>query len=78
MSDTAHNSNRLCVRDQSGSLRPATHEEILRAANACLARRVKRGMAMSSPQVVREFLKIRIGARSHEVFCALFLDRATA
>ena len=30
--------------------------------------------AMSSPQAVREFLRLSLGGRAHEVFVALFLD----
>jgi DNA repair protein RadC len=30
--------------------------------------------AMSSPQAVREFLRLSLGGRAHEVFVAMFLD----
>lgn len=74
MSEFAHNSTQLCVRDQDGRLRPASGEEIISAARTALARRVRRGTAMSSPQSARDFLSMKIGALDHEVFCALFLD----
>jgi DNA repair protein RadC len=64
----------LCVRDQDGGLRPATGEEIICAANAALARRVKRGVSIDSPHSVREFLKMKLSALDHEVFAAIFLD----
>jgi DNA repair protein RadC len=69
---TIHHS--LCVRDQDGGLRPATGEEIICAANAALARRVKRGVSIDSPRAVREFLKMKLSALDHEVFAAIFLD----
>jgi DNA repair protein RadC len=73
MSSIAHN-KKLCVRDESGEWRPATGAEIIHAARSALAMRVKRGTALSSPQTVRDFLAVRLGALEHEVFAALFLD----
>ena len=69
---TIHHS--LCVRDQDGGLRPATGEEIIGAANAALARRVKRGTSIDSPHTAREFLKMKLSALEHEVFAVIFLD----
>jgi DNA repair protein RadC len=66
--------NQLCVRDESGSWRPATGVEIIDAARAALARRVRRGTVLTSPAIVSDFLGVRLGTLEHEVFAALFLD----
>jgi DNA repair protein RadC len=39
-----------------------------------LSRRVRRGATMSSPQAVKDYLRLEIGVLEHEVFCVLFLD----
>ena len=39
-----------------------------------LGRRVRRGTALTSPQVVRDFLQTKLGDLEHEVFVALLLD----
>lgn len=71
---TNNTSVQLCVCDQGGAHRPATGEEIIQAARAALARRVRKGTAISSPQMVRDYLKLKLAERGHEVFCAIFLD----
>jgi DNA repair protein RadC len=64
----------LLVRDVDGQYRPASAEEVLSQARRVLANRVRRGATMSSPQVVKDHLRLEIGALEHEVFCVLFLD----
>ena len=64
----------LLVRDAQGEYRSATSDEVVHAARQVLSRRVRRGSALSSPQAVREFLQIKLGALEHEVFAALLLD----
>ncbi len=39
-----------------------------------LSQRVRRGTAMSSPQAVKDHLRLHLGVLKHEVFCVLFLD----
>ncbi len=58
----------------SGLTRPATAEEILEAARAILARRVRRGRHVGSPRATREFLQLHLAPREHEVFAIIFLD----
>lgn len=67
-------SNELFTSDATGVTRPATAEEILEAARAILARRVRRGAALSNPRITRDFLKLRLAGHDHEVFAILFLD----
>lgn len=64
----------LLVRDVAGQYRPALAEEVLSHARRVLAHRVRRGATMSSPQAVKDHLRLEIGVLEHEVFCVLFLD----
>jgi len=67
-------SDALRVRDVDGQYRPAQAEEVLQQARRVLSQRVRRGATMSSPQAVKDYLRLEIGALEHEVFCVLFLD----
>lgn len=64
----------LLVRDVDGQYRPASHDEVLSQVRRVLSRRMRRGAMMSSPQVVKDYLRLHIGVLEHEVFCVLFLD----
>ena len=64
----------LLVRDVDGQYRPARADEVLHQARRVLSQRVRRGATMSSPQAVKDYLLLQIGALEHEVFCVLFLD----
>jgi DNA repair protein RadC len=48
--------------------RQASSEEILAAACAVLAARVPRGSPFDSPGVVRDYLRVQLATREHEVF----------
>ncbi|MBX3604609.1 MAG: DNA repair protein RadC [Piscinibacter sp.] len=71
---SAVDADALLVRDVDGQYRPAHAEEVLSQARRVLSRRVRRGATMSSPQAVKDHLRLEIGALEHEVFCVLFLD----
>jgi len=65
----------LLVREPAnGALRPATRDEVLRAARASLARRLRRGASLESPRAAHDYLRMRMGALEHEVFGVLYLD----
>jgi len=64
----------LLVTDRLGHTRPATEGEILTAAPALLARRVRRGRPLSSPRHTRDYLRLALAPLDHEVFAILFLD----
>ena len=64
----------LFTLNGAGDLVPATAEEIIASAREHLSRRVRRGASLSSPQAVRDFLAVKLGAREFESFCAIFLD----
>ena len=65
---------RLWVRGAFDELRTATATEIIAAARRAMTRRVRRGMAMDSPRIVREFLTVKLGSLEHETFAVLLLD----
>lgn len=47
---------------------------VVQQALAWLEGQVQRGDALTSPQAVRSYLRLRLGARPHEVFAVVFLD----
>ena len=62
------------IRDLTGQYRPAEADEVLLAAQQLLGAQVRGCDVMSSPAVVREFLKLRLGQLPHEVFAVVHLD----
>ncbi len=49
---------------------------MLDRAHALIAQRFRRGKpALTSPARTREFLRLKLGALEHEVFCVLFLTQ---
>jgi DNA repair protein RadC len=73
--NTLHNeSSELLVRGALGQYRLATGDEVLKAARQVIGRRVRRGTSMSSPNVVRDYLRTKLAELEHEVFVALLLD----
>jgi len=67
-------SNTLFTTDATGATRPATADEILDAARAILAHRVRRGAAISNPRHTRDYLRLHLAPHDHEIFAILFLD----
>ena len=67
-------SSSLLVRDVAGEYRPADAHEVLLAAQRVLAGRVRGTNVLSSPAVVRDFLRARLGALPHEVFAVIHLN----
>ena len=64
----------LLVCDVAGSYRPAAPAEVLQAALRVLAGQLRGSEVLSSPQVVRDFLRVKLGALEHEVFAVIHLD----
>jgi DNA repair protein RadC len=64
----------LGVADHDASYRQASDEEILASARALLARRVRRGISFTSPNVVKEYLLHTYSNLDHEVFVMIALD----
>jgi DNA repair protein RadC len=49
-------------------------QAVIEMARRALAEQIQDRDAMSSPQAVRDYLRLSLGARPHEVFVAMFLD----
>jgi DNA repair protein RadC len=49
-------------------------EEIVEAAKAAMNRRVRRGVTLTSPRVVRDYLAVQFGSLEHETFGVMLLD----
>jgi DNA repair protein RadC len=64
----------LLVRDVAGDYRPAKADEVLQAALRVLSGQMNGSEALTSPQVVRDFLRIKLGTLEHEVFAIIHLD----
>ena len=66
-------SHNLFVRTDD-AFEPASTAQILSVARQLLAHRVRRGAALTSPQQVREYLTVKLGALDHEVFAVILVD----
>jgi DNA repair protein RadC len=64
----------LYVRDQRGEFVVAESDVVLAAAKRHLGRRVRRGVKLTSPKLVRDFLAVTLGDRDCEYFCVILLD----
>lgn len=64
----------LLVRDVAGEYRPADADEVLQAAQRVLAGRVRSSDVLTSPTVVKDFLRARLGNLPHEIFAVVHLD----
>lgn len=61
-------SSSLLIRDVAGEYRPAGADEVLAVAQRFLASRVRGVNVLTSPAMVKDFLRTRLGALPHEVF----------
>jgi DNA repair protein RadC len=57
-----------------GAAKTARLAAILEIARRCLAEELNNGPALGAPSAVRDYLRLSLGTRQHEVFVALFLD----
>jgi len=64
----------LLVRDVMGDYRPANAREVVQAAQRVLAGQMRGCEALTSPQLVRDFLRVKLGTLEHEVFAVIHLD----
>jgi DNA repair protein RadC len=64
----------LLVRDVAGAYRPAQADEVLQAAQKLLWQQLRGSEVLSSPQAVKDYLRVQIGGLEHEVFTVIFLD----
>ena len=72
---TEFNFRSLMVKEVNGRYRMATGDEILEAAQRELERRFRRTAdALTSPDLTREFLRVRLAPQPYEVFAVVWLD----
>ena len=64
----------LLVRDVAGEYRTALADEVLNAAQRLLLEKLHEGPVLTSPDAVRDFLRVKLGPLEHEVFAVLMLD----
>ncbi|RZZ87778.1 RadC family protein [Pseudoxanthomonas winnipegensis] len=64
----------LLVRDVAGEYCSVAPAEVLQAALRVLAGQLRGTELLSSPQAVRDFLRIKLGTLEHEVFAVIHLD----
>ncbi len=57
-----------------GTAKTAQLAAILEIARRCLAEELNVGPTLGAPEAVRDYLRLSLGTRPHEVFVALFLD----
>ena len=57
-----------------GSAKLAQLAAVLELARRCLGEQLRNGTPLNSPSVVRDYLRLALGSREHEVFLALFVD----
>lgn len=68
----------LLVRDVAGDYRPAKADEVLQAAQRVLLQQLHASEALTSPELVRDFLRVKLGTLQHEIFAMLMLDLCAA
>ncbi len=57
-----------------GDAKAAQLAAVLEMARRCLGEELRAGAALNSPAAVRDYLRLALSSREHEVFVALFLD----
>ncbi len=57
-----------------GAAKRAQLVALLEVARRCLGEELEAGAALTSPGAVRDYLRLALGGREHEVFVALFVD----
>ncbi len=57
-----------------GPAKYAQLQAVLEMARRALGEDLKQGDALNSPRAVRDYLRLRLGGRNHEIFMVVFLD----
>lgn len=66
--------HRRLSRQLAAVLNSSEANQVIAAALAVLEQRARFGSALTSPGAVRDYLKLSLAAREHEVFVAIWLD----
>ena len=64
----------LCTVSGLGTAKSAQFAAVMELARRALRENISRGSALSSPQAVRDYLRLKLQDRPHEVFLVVFLD----
>jgi DNA repair protein RadC len=64
----------LCGCKGVGDSKYVTLQAALEIGQRCLAQRLERGEALTSPELARTFLRSKLQDLPHELFCCLYLD----
>lgn len=67
--------HKLFTRRANGTVEAASNQDVLTAARAVLAHRVRRGALLQSPQKVGEYLTMRVGHLDYECFGLILVDQ---
>ena len=63
------------MRETDGAYLAVSDDIVIGTALKILAQRVARGSLLSSPNAVKNYLRLRFADLQHEVFCLLYLDK---
>ncbi len=64
----------FCALPGLGSAKYAQLQAVLEMARRALGEILRQGDALTSPAAVRDYLRLNLASREHEVFCVIFLD----
>lgn len=70
----AANADAFCAHRGVGRTKYVALQAALELGRRCLAQRLERGEALTSPDLTRTFLRSRLQDVPHELFCCLYLD----
>lgn len=70
----AANQDRFCRLPGMGIAKYTQLQAVLEMARRALDEELKNGNAMNSPEMVRDFLRLSLANKQHEVFIGIFLD----
>ena len=63
------------MRETDGAYLPVSDDIVISTALKLLAQRVAKGSLLSSPNAVKNYLRLRFADLQHEVFCLLYVDK---
>lgn len=64
----------FCAFPGLGDAKYAQLQAVLEMARRALSEEMRHADALNSPAAVRDYLRLALGGKAHEVFCAVFLD----
>jgi DNA repair protein RadC len=64
----------LCAHSGLGTAKYAQLQAVLEMGRRALREQIDRGAALGSPRAVRDYLRLKLQGRPHEVFVGVFLD----